>query len=142
LILERALEQERPLGVLSTHFVLGKYSGCDALGFCCEELSFRLDRHELDQMYRHFLALPDSTTIEGSQILSLIRKIPLERSPASVTAESPDAFIFSSSNPGGLPDSGSASVGLSQGGAPGAAKTSVVLGVHESEQQEDYLWGV
>ncbi len=111
------------VGVPSTRFVLGKHSGRHALGLRCEELGFRLDRHELDQIYRHFLALADATkTVEDSHILELIRKIHDERSRPSVI-ESPRASIISASK-------------------AAAVAASAALGAHENEQQEDYLWGV
>ena len=81
------------------------------------------NRHELDQIYRHFLTLADTTkTVEDSHILELIRKIHDERSRPSVT-ESPRASIISA-------------------GKAAAAAASAALGAHENEQQEDYLWGV
>jgi len=112
------------VGVPSTRLVLGKHSGRHALGLRCEELGFRLDRYELDQIYRRFLALADTTkTVEDSHILELIRKMQDERSRPSVTAESPRASIMSA-------------------GKAAAAAASAALSAHENEQQEDYLWGV
>ena len=94
----------------------------------CEELGFRLDRHELDHIYRHFIALADATkTVEDGHILELIRQLRPERSRRSVLAESPHTA------PGDL---------LNDGSGPRAAAASISLGPHENEQQEDYLWGV
>jgi len=133
------------VGVPRTRLVLGKHSGRHALGLRCIDLGFPLDRHELDQTYRLFLALADATkTVEDSQILELIRKTQRERSRASVAAESQPASVFSSRNTANHPRPGPAlAAHLSKHGSGwNAAAPSVDLGVHENEQQEDYLWGV
>jgi 2-isopropylmalate synthase len=109
------------VGVPSTRLVLGKHSGRHALGLRCEELGFRLDRRELDLIYRRFLALADNIkTIEDHHILGLIGKTPSDRYP------SPAPIL----QPSQMDDSGL------------GAATSMAMTVHESEQQEDYLWGV
>jgi 2-isopropylmalate synthase len=129
------------VGVPSTRLVLGKHSGRHALGLRCEELGFRLDRHELDQVYRHFIALADATkTVEDYHILELLRQIKLEHSRSSVTVESQNASV-SSDNDGGHLDTGLAPADLFKNGS-GREAPSMALGAHENEQQEDYLWGV
>ena len=132
------------VGVPSTRFVLGKHSGRHALGLRCEELGFRLDRRELDQIYRYFVALADSTkTVEDNHILELMRKLHRERLHPSVTVESPHAPVIGSSNAAGHSHAGLAPVGHpSRDGSGNGAAPSVVLGTHENDQQEDYLWGV
>ncbi|MGB8916527.1 MAG: 2-isopropylmalate synthase [Candidatus Sulfotelmatobacter sp.] len=130
------------VGVPSTRFVLGKHSGRHALGLRCEELGFQLERRELDQIYRHFLALADSTkTVADSQILELIRKMHRERSSTSFAAESPQASLPSADDTAGYPHLGLAPIGSFSKDANPAA-TPLALGAHENEQQEDYLWGV
>src|SRR5262249_8627078 len=42
------------VGLPCGRLVLGKHSGRHALGLRCEELGFRLERRELDQVYRLF----------------------------------------------------------------------------------------
>jgi len=132
------------VGVPRTRLVLGKHSGRHALGLRCVDLGFPLDRRELDQTYRLFLALADATkTVEDSQILELIRKTQRERSRASVAAESQHASVFNPRNTADHPRPGPAfAAHLSKHGSGwNAAAPSVDLGV-ENEQQEDYLWGV
>jgi len=130
------------VGVPSTRFVLGKHSGRHALGLRCEELGFQLERRELDQIYRHFLALADSTkTVADSQILEIIRKMHRERSSTSFAAESPQASLPSADDTAGYPHLGLAPIGSFSKDANPAA-TPLALGAHENEQQEDYLWGV
>jgi 2-isopropylmalate synthase len=131
------------VGVPGTSLVLGKHSGRHALGLRCEELGFQLDRHELDQVYRHFVALADATkTVEDSHILELIRQIKLERSCPSIPVESPHASVISShNNDDRNPDPGLARADLFNDDS-GRKASSVAMGAHENEQQEDYLWGV
>ncbi|MGA7908184.1 MAG: 2-isopropylmalate synthase [Candidatus Sulfotelmatobacter sp.] len=130
------------VGVPSTLFVLGKHSGRHALGLRCEELGFRLDRHELDQIYRHFITLADTTkSVEDSHILELIRKVREERSRPSAAAESPHSSVVSSGIATSFPASAPVGDFLKDSGRKRAVPP-VVLSAHEDDQQEDYLWGV
>ncbi|MGO9438662.1 MAG: 2-isopropylmalate synthase [Terracidiphilus sp.] len=132
------------VGVPSTRLVLGKHSGRHALGQRCEELGFRLERHELDQIYRQFLALADTTkTVDDSHILEFIRRIKPERSRPIVIAESPHSSVISSGHAAGHPHPGLVPAHfLNDGGGRKRAAASMALGADENEQQEDYLWGV
>jgi len=113
------------VGVPGTSFVLGKHSGRHALGQRCEELGFRLDRRELDLVYRQFLVLADNTkTVDDRCILELIGEIRRGDSSADVVRPTPMAI------PAKAYESGF--------GATAARGMST----HVSEQQEDYLWGV
>jgi 2-isopropylmalate synthase len=128
------------VGVPCTRFVLGKHSGRHALGLRCEKLGFRLERRELDHLYRHFLALADTEKIVvDSQLLELITKMHLELGE-SIGAESPHPSVFAAGDTVGDSHPGPASI-LQLSEDSGAAP-SVVLGGHDNEQQEDYLWGV
>ena len=130
------------VGVPGTNLVLGKHSGRHALGLRCEELGFRLERHELDQVYRHFVALADARkTVEDCHILELIRQIKREHSRPSVTVASPLASVISSHNDGHQLDPNLALEDLLKDDSRRHA-SSMALGAHENEQQEDYLWGV
>jgi 2-isopropylmalate synthase len=111
------------VGVPSTRLVLGKHSGRHALGLRCEKLGFRLDRHELDQIYRQFLALADAAkTVEDNQIVEMITTMQGRLRSIEVGESAPD-FILSQSNANG-------------------SVTPQMLNASENEQQEDYLWGV
>jgi len=113
------------VGVPGTSFVLGKHSGRHAIGQRCEELGFRLDRRELDHVYRQFLVLADNTKIvEDHHILEIIGEIRRVTSSADIAGPSPTA----------IPSKAYES-GFGAAAARGMYK-------HESEQQEDYLWGV
>jgi len=113
------------VGVPGTSLVLGKHSGRHALGQRCDELGFHLDRRELDHVYRLFLALADETkTVTDTSISEIISAMRSGDSPAN-TPGSPQRPIFSTA-----PDSASAVTGVNESF------------LHETEQQEDYLWGV
>jgi len=113
------------VGVPATSFILGKHSGRHALGRRCEELSFHLDRRELDHVYRQFLALADETkTVADSCISEIIHAMRRGDSSADVAGSFQPA---TSSSP--------------LENAFGVARAKVRF-PHESEQQEDYLWGV
>jgi len=132
------------VGVPCTRFVLGKHSGRHALGLCCEKLGFRLDRHDLDHIYRHFLALADTAkTVEDSHILELFREMQKERSCPGGAAESPHHSVFAAGNTVDDSHRGITPIlHLSKAGDGNGTVPSVVMGTHENEQQEDYLWGV
>jgi 2-isopropylmalate synthase len=121
------------VGVPGTSLVLGKHSGRHALGLRCEQLGFRLERRELDLVYRRFLALADShKTVTDPQILELVtngRRM-LDRSDASVAHHESLASQFPLAYLGK--------------GAPAHVDRVAPSFVHEhdGEQQEDYLWGV
>ena len=133
------------VGVPSARLVLGKHSGRHALGLRCEQLGLRLDRRELDTIYRNFLALADAMkTVEDSHILELVRHIQGEHSPGNVAAESQPTAFLSSSAAASHPHSGLARSGhpARHGDGWTAKQPSMALSVQDNEQQEDYLWGV
>ncbi len=132
------------VGVPGTRLVLGKHSGRHALGLRCAELGFHLDRRELDQVYRQFLALADSTkAVEDRQILELIQRVRSIRPtnvPAVPLQESSDSHGEPSHD--SLPTQFPLSY-LAKGvgaGVDGALLRRVRE--QDGEQQEDYLWGV
>jgi len=113
------------VGVPGTSFVLGKHSGRHALGQHCEELGFRLDRRELDLVYRQFLALVDNTkTVDDSYILEIIGQIRRRDSSADIAGPGPMSIPSKTYE------------------SEFGAATARGMYKFESEQQEDYLWGV
>lgn len=117
------------VGIPHTRLILGKHSGRHALGLRCEKLGFHLERRELDQVYRQFLALADRhKVVNDGQILELIRK-------ARTSALSDRGSAFADNPIAPAPISAS----------PARDHDAVNPGMvtwHDSEQQEDYLWGV
>jgi 2-isopropylmalate synthase len=113
------------VGVPASSFVLGKHSGRHALSQRCEQLGFHLDRRELDHVYRRFIALADdSKTVEDRWILEIIGAMRRGDSSADV-ADSHELPIPATA--------------LENAFGVTGTKTTFP---HDSEQQEDYLWGV
>ena len=112
------------VGVPGSSFVLGKHSGRHALGQRCELLGFHLERRELDQVYGQFLAFADNTkTVGDGCIVEIIHAI-RRRESSTDTGVSPQI-----PTPSTTPESA-------------FNVTGARIFQHESEQQEDYLWGV
>jgi 2-isopropylmalate synthase len=64
------------VGVPDSKLVLGKHSGRHALGLRCEELGHQFDRHQLDEVYRHFVVLADRIKqVEDHHLVELIATI-------------------------------------------------------------------
>lgn len=123
------------VGVPGALLILGKHSGRHALGLRCEQLGFQLDRRELDLIYRRFIAVADNIkAAEDHHILDLIEETVGASRSSETSAD--DTVVQShtdptlSLHPRNIKDIGS------------QAPASVMTGVDESEQQEDYLWGV
>ncbi len=129
------------VGVPGTSLVLGKHSGRHALGLRCEELGLRLDRRELDQVYRLFVGLADNTkTVEDRQILELVRKIRSACSPAESLRTS--ALTKDNTVSQAYPCPTTISQLSNPDRSAYGAAAAMAFGAYESEQQEDYLWGV
>jgi 2-isopropylmalate synthase len=127
------------VGVPDSRLVLGKHSGRHALAIRCEQLGYKFERRELDEVYRRFIVLADRIKrVQDSHLLELIRdfaggglaapKLP----PAAVTIP-PLARAASAVGAGQelypwhLP-------------SPSHALRANIFGEHH--EQEDYLWGV
>jgi 2-isopropylmalate synthase len=127
------------VGVPGTSLVLGKHSGRHALGLRCQKLNFRLDRRELDHLYRLFLELADHTkTVEDRQISELIGRVRIGCSSAKASSAVSKDHAVGQMPPGSIPIAHSSNADRSGYGAAAA----MALDADESEQQEDYLWGV
>jgi len=127
------------VGVPDSKLVLGKHSGRHALSLRCEQLGYRFERRDLDEVYRRFVVLADEIKhVHDHHLLELIREAYGETHripPGRVAAELAEAVAAGAEEPrrmfpGGVPAEFSA-VNLSSGAAA----------EHHSEQ-EDYLWGV
>src|SRR6195256_5639741 len=105
-MLKNALTYEimtpQSVGVPDSKLVLGKHSGRHALGLRCEQLGHQFDRHQLDEVYRHFVVLADQIKhVEDHHLLELIRDThkpsgwapPLiEKLPTAIAAAAPDSL--------------------------------------------------
>jgi len=125
------------VGVPDSKLVLGKHSGRHALSIRCEQLGYRFERRELDEIYRRFVVLADEIKhVHDHHLLELIRetegtsqRIPPRRARAEASAAAAGAEgrrLF----PAGAPEEFS-SVNLSSNHA-----------TEQHSEQEDYLWGV
>jgi 2-isopropylmalate synthase len=74
------------VGVPESRLVLGKHSGRHALQLRCEGLGYRLERRDLDRIYRRFVALADRVkTVEDAHIHAIVRE-EMPASPAKLAA--------------------------------------------------------
>jgi len=125
----------KSVGVPDSKLVLGKHSGRHALSLRCEQLGYRFERRELDEIYRRFVVLADEIKhVHDHHLLALIRetygedhrippaRVEIERSTAAAVGDERRGF------PSAANDFSAASLPP----APGA----------EQPEQEDYLWGV
>jgi 2-isopropylmalate synthase len=127
----------KSVGVPDSKLVLGKHSGRHALSLRCEQLGYRFERRELDEIYRKFVVLADEIKhVHDHHLLELIRetasdghRIPPGRvesdRAAAVAAGAEEARRMF---PGGVPAEFSAA--------------SLPANPEHQPEQEDYLWGV
>jgi 2-isopropylmalate synthase len=125
------------VGVPATRLVLGKHSGRHALRLRCEHLGFQLDRHELDLVYRLFLAAADHLKIvDDYRILDLVRQARV------ATSSNEDAGSKVTAQITNKPDTHRSPAIDQPAGAESEFPPSLFAKANESDQQEDYLWGV
>jgi len=85
------------VGVPDSKLVLGKHSGRHALGKRYEQLGLKLERRDLDRLYRRFINVADQTkTVEDGQLLAIMREefpddLPGVEKPEAQTAGSETA---------------------------------------------------
>jgi 2-isopropylmalate synthase len=78
------------VGVPANSLVLGKHSGRHALSKCCEQLGFRLERRELDLVYKKFVALADRVkVVHDRELLRIIQAELPHHAPARPIAADP-----------------------------------------------------
>jgi 2-isopropylmalate synthase len=127
----------RSVGVPDSKLVLGKHSGRHALSLRCEQLGYRFERRELDEIYRKFVVLADEIKhVLDHHLLELIRENEAEghRIPPG-RVETPHAAAVAAGAeesrrmfPAGVPAEFSAA--------------SLPANPEHQPEQEDYLWGV
>ncbi|MFZ1918710.1 MAG: 2-isopropylmalate synthase [Terriglobales bacterium] len=127
------------VGVPDSRLVLGKHSGRHALAMRCEQLGYKFERRELDEVYRRFIVLADRIKrVQDSHLLELIHdfagngfaapKFPPAAAAIPPLARAPSAAAAGhESYAGHLP-------------SPNHALRANIFGEHH--EQEDYLWGV
>jgi len=129
------------VGVPDSRLVLGKHSGRHALGLRYEQLGYRFEARELDDVYRRFVALADRIKqIEDYHLLDLIAT---SKAPAQSTIAAPEKAraVAASGGPASdlLPPPPAKANPKPDIPLPNFPRTP--LADHHGEQ-EDYLWGV
>jgi 2-isopropylmalate synthase len=133
------------VGVPDSKLVLGKHSGRHALGLRCEQLGHQFDRHQLDEVYRHFVVLADQIKqVEDHHLVELIATIhktsaddrtqsgPIPLAiPALATARSDKAREHSKRL-----------VPMSRAAGNGVPSLPLKPIAERHGDAEDYLWGV
>jgi isopropylmalate/homocitrate/citramalate synthase len=126
------------VGVPDSRLVLGKHSGRHALGLKCVALGFELDRRQLDDVYRRFLALADKIKqVEDHHLRQLIGESQVRIPPDPVQA--PISLAAAAAGPGQRTAPAKPFPGLH------VDRKSSDLALHpmaEHHYEEDYLWGV
>jgi 2-isopropylmalate synthase len=136
------------VGVPDSQLVLGKHSGRHALGLRCEQLGHQFDRHQLDEVYRHFVVLADQIKhVEEVHLLELISAIQKDRTAATDDrAQVKSIPLDVPALAAARPDSGHGHSKLlrSMSVSSGAGNVSFPLSpmAEHHGDQEDYLWGV
>ncbi len=136
------------VGVPDSKLVLGKHSGRHALGMRCEQLGHQFDRHQLDEIYRHFVVLADQIKqVEDHHLVELIAMVQQGRgTTADDRTQSKPVPIAASGLTATRPDGGHAhsklllSIPVSTGGRIIGLAMNPITEHHGD--QEDYLWGV
>jgi hypothetical protein len=111
----------------------------------CEQLGHQFDRHQLDELYRHFVVLADQIKhVEEVHLLELISAIHTAATDdrAQVKSIPLDVPAFAAARP----DSGNGHSKLLRsmsvsGGAGNVSFPLSPMAEHHGDQ-EDYLWGV
>jgi len=125
------------VGVSKTSLVMGKHSGRHALSLRCEQLGYRFERRELDEIYRKFVVLADEIKhVHDHHLLELIRETGAEghRIPPGRVETPQSAAVAAGAEesrrmfPAGVPAEFSAA--------------SLPANPEHQPEQEDYLWGV
>jgi 2-isopropylmalate synthase len=125
------------VGVPDSRLVLGKHSGRHALSLRCEQLGYRFERRELDEVYRRFVVLADRIKhVEDQHLLELIHQVQGEvpRIPPAHVQATAIAAAAAGSN---------GTHGVDRAFIPQPALELPLSAAPEHHNdQEDYLWGV
>jgi len=136
------------VGVPDSKLVLGKHSGRHALGMRCEQLGHQFDRHQLDEIYRHFVVLADQIKqVEDHHLVELIAIVQEGRATAAddrphlkPIPHAVPGLTAARSGGGHAPSKLLLSMPVSTGaGIAGLAMNPIK---EHYGDQEDYLWGV
>jgi len=120
------------VGVPDSTLVLGKHSGRHALGIRCEQLGYKFDRRELDEIYKQFVALADGIKqVQDHHLLELIGNIKAHAQVAgAVEGKTRVAGAGADNSP------------VHPRTDPCIPRVSLPSVAERHAEQEDYFWGV
>jgi 2-isopropylmalate synthase len=133
------------VGVPDSKLVLGKHSGRHALGLRCEQLGHQFDRHQLDEVYRHFVVLADRIKqVEDHHLVELIATIHEtaaddRRQSGPIPLAIPTLAV---AGPEKSREHSKRLVPLSRSGSTGLRSLPLNPIAERHGDAEDYLWGV
>jgi len=130
------------VGVPDSRLVLGKHSGRHALSLRCEQLGFRFERRELDEIYRRFVVLADRIKhVEDHHLVELIQETTTTtvQMPTASAQGIPVAVIAAAAAANTSHTTDRAFTVQSTDARLEVSLSS--LSEHHGDQ-EDYLWGV
>ena len=128
------------VGVPDSRLVLGKHSGRHALGLRYEQLGYRFEARQLDEIYRGFVALADRIKqIEDYHLLDLIGS---GKAPAQSTISAPEKPRAVAASPPPLNDTAVPPLPTKSGSKPDLPHFPRAPFADHHGEQEDYLWGV
>jgi len=129
------------VGVPDSRLVLGKHSGRHALSLRCEQLGYRFERRELDEVYRRFVVLADRIKhVEDHHLVELVRETQSSTVRIPAQAEPIPAAVIAAAA------AANASHGADRGFTTQAVDSRLEMSLSSLSEyhgdQEDYLWGV
>jgi 2-isopropylmalate synthase len=133
------------VGVPDSKLVLGKHSGRHALGLRCEQLGHQFDRHQLDEVYRHFVVLADRIKqVEDHHLVELIATIHEtaaddRRQSGPIPLAIPTLAV---AGPEKSREHSKRLVPISRSGSTGLRSLPLNPIAERHGDAEDYLWGV
>jgi len=133
------------VGVPDSKLVLGKHSGRHALGLRCEQLGYRFDRQQLDEIYRRFVVLADQIkNVEDNHLLDLINADKDAAQPTSARTKSWPVVVSRAATVAASISNKHGHQPFPFGLAGGASSVRLPLRplAEHGGEQEDYLWGV
>jgi 2-isopropylmalate synthase len=132
----------RSVGVPDSRLVLGKHSGRHALALRCEQLGYKFDRRELDEVYRRFVIVADRIKrVQDSHLVELIHDM-TSGGLATQATKFPAAAATTLSFPRATA-AAAGHDGISMNILANASQIPSAIGFAEYHaESEDDLWGV
>jgi 2-isopropylmalate synthase len=132
------------VGVPDSKLVLGKHSGRHALGLRCEQLGHQFDRHQLDEVYRHFVVLADQIKqVEDHHLVELIATVHKTVADDRTQSEPiPLRILALATTPEKTREHSKRLAPIARPGSAGLETLPMNSIAERHGDGEDYLWGV